>query len=87
MVWSKQVDSSPSRGGFFADRGRRIRLYLKVDTRDVVAAVLRTETRALAEFCKSHVRTPAQLKSRRNQNAVDVDANPAFKLKQHANGS
>ena len=62
-------------------------LYLKVDARDLGAAIALTAAGALAKLGEPDVARLAELKPRRNQDAIDIDAGLPFKFKQHADSA
>lgn len=60
----------------------RVSLDFEIDAGNLVAAVLRTETCALAKFGKTDVAAAAEFQPRSNQDRVNINTNLPFKLKQ-----
>jgi hypothetical protein len=61
----------------------RRRLNLEIDAHNLLLAFFPNHPRTLAQFRKADVRTLAEFKTRRNQDAVDLQARPPFKLKEN----
>lgn len=62
-------------------------LYLKINADNLRAARLRAETGALAQFREAEMGSAAQVKTHRNQDAVDLYTRLPFKFEEHAHGS
>ena len=61
----------------------RRRLNLEINAHDLLLAFLPNHARALAQFRKADMRSLAEFKTRRNQDAVNLQARPPFKLKEN----
>ena len=59
-----------------------ISLNFEIDAGNLVAALLRTETRALAKFGKTDVAAAAEFQPRSNQDRVNINTSLPFKLEQ-----
>ena len=86
MGWSRLEDHATSEEGVNAGFSHRKGLDLEVHAGNLCAAVGLVIAGALAEFREADVAVLAEFKAGGDENAVDVHAGLALKLKQHGYG-